>query len=116
MGPSWYAPTFWPYVVPTHRQSKQHPTNNGYNLTVTFRQGLYWLTILASQFYEAKITSIEDRLKGYSKSPLMGIEQPTPSFERSLITALTGDRTVDISGQVINLNTKTAFKLSLIHI
>ena len=33
--------------------------------------------------YEAKITSIEDRLKGYSKPPLLGIEPLTPSFERS---------------------------------
>ena len=39
----WYAPTYWPYVVTTHWQSKQHPTNRGHNLTVTFRQGLYWL-------------------------------------------------------------------------
>ena len=39
----------------------------------------------------------------------MGIEPPTPSFERSFITALTGDRT-NTSGQVINLNMNTAFK------
>ena len=38
--------------------------------------------------YEAKITSIGDRLKGYSKPPLMGIEPSTPSFEQSFITAL----------------------------
>ena len=42
-GSPWYAPTYWPYVDTTHRQSKQHPTNRGCNLTVTFRQGLYWL-------------------------------------------------------------------------
>ena len=54
--------------------------------------------------------SIEDRLKSYSKPPLMGIEPPTTSFEQSFITALTGNRTVDTSGQVINLNMNTAFK------
>ena len=26
MVPPWYAPTYWPYVDTTHRQSKQHPT------------------------------------------------------------------------------------------
>ena len=31
-------------------------------------------------------------------------------FERSFITAMTGDRTADTSGQVINFNTNTAFK------
>ena len=36
-------PTYCPYVNTTHRQSIQHPTNRGCNLTVTFRQGLYWL-------------------------------------------------------------------------
>ena len=41
--PPWYALTYWPYVDTTHRQSKQHPTNRGCNMTVTFRQGLYWL-------------------------------------------------------------------------
>ena len=30
--------------------------------------------------YEAKITSIEDHLKGYSKPSLMGIEPPTSRF------------------------------------
>ena len=39
----------------------------------------------------------------------MGIEP------RLFITALTGDRIVDTSGQVINLNTNTAFK-SVSHI
>ena len=33
----------------------------------------YWLHI-----YEAKITSIEDRLKSYLKPPLLGFEPPTP--------------------------------------
>ena len=56
----------------------------------------YHLTIVVAHniditIYEAEITSIEDRLKGYSKPPLMGTEPPTPSFERSFITALTGD-------------------------
>ena len=60
--------------------------------------------------YEAKIISIEDRLKGYSKLPLLGIEPPIPPYKRSLMTALAGDRTADTSGQVINLNTNTAFK------
>ena len=40
----------------------------------------------------------------------MGIKPPTPSFERSFITALTGDWTIDTSGKVINLNTNTTFK------
>ena len=48
--------------------------------------------------YEAKITSIEDRLKGYSKPPRMGIERPAPSLEWSFLTALTGDQTVNTSG------------------
>ena len=60
--------------------------------------------------YEAKITSIEDRLKDYSKPPLLGIEPAIPLYKRSLITALAGDRTADTSGQVNNLNTNTAFK------
>ena len=55
--------------------------------------------------YEAKITSIEDRLKGYSKPPLLGIKPPIPLYQRSLMTALAGDRTADTSGQVININT-----------
>ena len=37
--------------------------------------------------YDAKITSIDGRLKGYSKPPLLGIEPPTLSFKRSLMTA-----------------------------
>ena len=41
--PPWYAPTYWPYVVTTHQPSIQHYTNRGHNLTVTFRQRLYWL-------------------------------------------------------------------------
>ena len=60
--------------------------------------------------YEAKITSIEDRLKGYSKPPLLGIEPPIPSYKRSLMTAFARDWTADTSGQVINLNINTAFK------
>ena len=28
--------------------------------------------------YKAKITAIEDRLKGYSKPPMLGIEQQIP--------------------------------------
>ena len=40
----------------------------------------------------------------------MGIQPPTPSFERSFITALTKDQTVNTSSQVINLNMNTAFK------
>ena len=64
--------------------------------------------------YEANISSIEDWLKGYSKPRLMGIKPPTPSFERSFITTLTGDRTVNNSGQVINLNMNTAFNAYLI--
>ena len=60
--------------------------------------------------YEAKITSIEDRLKGYSKPPLLGIEPPIPPHKRSLMTALAGGQTADTSGQVINLNMNTAFK------
>ena len=60
--------------------------------------------------YKAKITSIEDRQKGYSKPPLLGIKPPIPPYKWSLMTALAGDRTADTSGQVINLNTNTAFK------
>ena len=60
--------------------------------------------------YEAKITSIEDRLKGYSKPLLLGIEPPIPPYKQSLMTALAGDQTTDTSGQVINLNMNTAFK------
>ena len=37
------APTYWPYVVTTHRQSKQNHTIRGHNLTVTFQKGLSWL-------------------------------------------------------------------------
>ena len=37
MVPSWYAPTYWPYVDTIHRQSKQPHTKRGRNLTVTFR-------------------------------------------------------------------------------
>ena len=59
---------------------------------------------------EAKITSIEDRLKGYSKPPLLGVEPPIPPYKRSIMNALARDHTADTSGQVINLNTNTAFK------
>ena len=38
-----------------------------------------------------------------------GIEPPIPPYKRSLMTALAGDRTADTSGQVINLNTNTAY-------
>ena len=40
---AWYASTYCPHVVTTCQQSKQHHTNRGRNLTVTFRQELDWL-------------------------------------------------------------------------
>ena len=104
-------PPIVPYVDSTHRQSKQYPTNRGCNLTVSFRQGLYWLGygwsywIACSPYGSAIVVAHNIGITIY-KAKITANRIANPRFEQSFITTLARNRTVDTS-------MNTAFKCIL---
>ena len=68
----------------------------------------------SSQYWHHNLRSKDHLHRGSAEGLLetapAGDRTTDPPYKRSLMTALAGDQTADTSGQVINLNTNTAFK------